>query len=284
MMSQRNSSGIGASILRKEDHRFLTGTGRFIDDFRFPEALECYVLRSPHAHAKILNIDLSSAKAAPGVVAVFAGKDMADDQIGSMKALWQVTSKDGNAMAEPPRWAIARNTVRHVGEPVAIVIADSFNHAADAAELIDINYNVLSAETNATSGLTETATQIHTEAPNNICFEWEQGNAAAVDQAMTEADKIIRVNLTNNRLVGAAIETRGVVASFDPMTDSLVLYSTTQAPHHIRICVAEQLNLRESDLRVISPDVGGGFGNKGKHYPEETFIAWAARKLGRTVK
>jgi aerobic carbon-monoxide dehydrogenase large subunit len=284
MTQSKNRSGIGASILRKEDFRFLTGTGRFIDDFTFAGALECYVIRSPHAHAEINNIETAAAMAAPGVQAVFIGTDMAEDNIGEMRPLWQITSKDGSVMNEPPRWALARKIARHVGEPVAVVIAGTFSQAADAAELVSVDYSVRPAETNATAALEATAPELHDEAPGNICFEWERGNAEAVDQAMSKADRIIKLDLWNNRLIGGAIETRGVVGALDPMTDMVVLHSTTQAPHHIRLAVAEQLNIREGDLRVISPDVGGGFGNKGKHYPEETIIAWATKKLGRTVR
>jgi carbon-monoxide dehydrogenase large subunit len=222
--------------------------------------------------------------AAPGVQAVFTGADMAEDKVGTMKPLWQITSKDGTAMAEPPRWALARSIVRHVGEPVAVVIADTINQAADAAEAVMIEYSARTAETSATAALLPEAPQLHEVAVNNTCFQWERGDGPAVDQALAKADKVIKLDLTNNRLVGGAIETRGVVGLLGPMTDGLVLYSTTQAPHHIRLCVAEQLNIRESDLRVISPNVGGGFGIKGKHYPEETIVAWATQKLRRTVK
>jgi carbon-monoxide dehydrogenase large subunit len=284
MSEPNDKTGIGARVLRKEDYRFLTGTGRFIDDIAFADGLECTILRSPHAHAEINSINLDKAEIALGIVAVYTGQDMVEDNIGTMFPLWQITSKDGNPMAEPSRWALARGVVRHVGEPVAIVIADTIEHAADAVEMIEVTYTELPAVTDSKKALEAEAPRLHDEAPGNICFEWERGDNAAVDQAIEGADKVIKLDLTNNRLVGAAIETRGVVGSIDAMTDTIVLHSTTQAPHHIRLCVARQLNVSENDLRVISPDVGGGFGNKGKHYPEETIIAWAVRKLGQTVK
>ena len=284
MAQSPNRTGIGKSVLRKEDQRFLTGTGIFIDDIHFSNALECFIVRSPHAHATFTTVDTSLAQKIPGVISVFTGTDMAEEEIGSMFALWKITSKNGAPMAEPPRWALARGTVRHVGEPVAIVIAQSFDQAADAAEIINIDYNVLASVTDSVEALKSGAPQLHNEAANNICFEWERGDEAATNQAFEKADKIIQLDLTNNRLVGAAIETRGVVASIDPITNTVVLHSTTQVPHHIRLCVAQQLNIMENKLRVISPDVGGGFGPKGKHYPEETILAWAARKLGRTVR
>ena len=284
MPQNKNKSGIGASVIRKEDHRFLTGTGRFIDDIKFNSALECFIVRSPHAHARINSINTGTARNQPGIVAVFDGTDMEADSIDSMFSLWQITSKDGSPMAEPSRWALARETVRHVGEPVAIVIGETFNQAADAAELIEIDYTEYPAVTDSKKALDAEAPKLHCDAPGNICFEWERGDKSAVDQAIEKADKVIKIELTNNRLVGAAIETRGVVGSIDPITNTIVLHSTTQAPHHIRLCVAQQLGISENALRVISPDVGGGFGTKGKHYPEETIVAWAARKLDQTVK
>ena len=278
------STGIGASVRRTEDRRFLTGSGRFIDDIGFENALDCYVLRSPHAHAAIKSIDIGPAMDASGVAAIYTGADMAEDDIGPMIPQWQIASKDGNPMKEPPRWAMARGIVRHVGEPVAVVIAEDANRAADAAELIGVTYDVLASETDSAKAIAAGAPQLHDAAPGNICFEWGRGDPAAVGEAMDAADKIIKLDLINNRLVGAAIETRGVAGSVDPLTGHLVLYSTTQTPHHIRRSVAQELSISEAAVRVISPDMGGGFGNKGKHYPEETIMAWAARKLGRTVK
>ncbi|MFP6734622.1 MAG: xanthine dehydrogenase family protein molybdopterin-binding subunit [Rhodospirillales bacterium] len=277
-------TGIGASVRRKEDRPFLTGAGTFIDDLEFPGALHCHVLRSPHAHARIKAILTGQAANAPGVCAVFTGAHMAADGIGEMAPLWQITSKDGSPMKEPPRWAIARDQVRHVGEPVAVVIADDLAAAADAAELIQIDYDILSATVMSENALQSGAPQLHEAAPGNVCFEWERGDKEAVDAAIAVADRVIKLDLTNNRLVGAAVETRGVVGCWDAAAASIILYSTTQTPHHIRKVVARQLGLSENKIRVVSPDMGGGFGNKGKHYPEETIMAWAAAKLGRTVK
>jgi len=275
---------VGKSVPRKEDFKFLTGAGRFIDDLPFPGALVCHMVRSPHAHARIGGIDTSRAAAAPGVAAVFTGTDMEADGIGAMECMWVMTSKDGTPMAEPPRWALARDAVRHVGEPVAVVIAASLTEAADAAELIDIAYEELPAVTKSSLALASGAAQLHGIAANNICYDWERGDAGAVAAAFAAASQIVAVDILNNRLVGAAIETRGVAGEFDPSLGTLTLHSTTQTVHHIRRAVAAQLGMAQAQIRVISPDMGGGFGNKGKHYPEETIVAWAAKRLRRPLK
>src|SRR6516225_8054599 len=228
--SVRNYQGIGAPLRRVEDKRFLTGYGRFVADIDLPGALACALVRSPHAHAAIRRIDAEAARAMPGVVAVFTGVDMAADSVAPMRPLWLVRSRDGSAMAEPARFALARETVRHVGEPVAAVIAATLTQAVDAAE---------------------------------------RGEEAAVRAALRSAAHVVAIDLVNNRLVGAAIEPRAVIGVVDPQSEKLTLYSSTQAPHHIRRQVTEQLGIPESALRVISPDVGGGFGYKGKLYPEE---------------
>jgi len=280
----KDEGGVGVAVRRKEDLKFLTGKGRFLDDIHFPDALACYIVRSPFAHARIVSINRTKTESAEGVIAIFTGDDMEADNVGPMRSQWCVTSTDGTPMKEPPRWAIARGTARHVGEPVAVVIAETFSQAADAAELLEIEFEELPAVTVSAEALKDGAAKLHDEAPGNKCYDWERGDQAAVEEAFAKAAHTVDVHILNNRLVGAAIETRGTVGQFDPATGEHVLYSTTQAPHHIRRNVAEQLGINENALRVISPDVGGGFGNKGKHYPEETIMAWAARKLGRTVK
>jgi carbon-monoxide dehydrogenase large subunit len=238
---------IGAPVLRVEDLRFLTGSGRFIDDLGVPGALHCAIVRSPHAHARLLKIS------GPGLV--LTGNDMAADGVGPMRAGWQLPG-----MIEPPRWALARDTVRHVGEPVAAVFAETKALAEDAAERVEVDYEVLPLIS------------------NEIAFRWTRGDAAAVDAAFAAAPRRVDIELVNNRLCGAAIEARGMVS------DGNTLYCATQTPHHIRQHVCGELGLREIDLRVVSPDMGGGFGYKGKHYPEETIMVWAARRLRRPVK
>ncbi len=240
------------------------------------------LVRSPHAHARIRNIGSETATALPGVVAVLTGADMASDKVGPMAPLWAIQSADGKPMAEPPRWALARGTVRHVGEAVAGVIAETRAQAQDAADAVAIEYEPLSAVVDGRAAMEAGATQLHEAAPGNVCFRFARGDEAAVRKASEGAAHVVRLDLANNRLIGAAIEPRAALA--DGGAGKLTLYSSTQVPHHIRRTVTEQLGLPQTAIRLIAPDVGGGFGYKGKHYPEETIVAWAARRLRRPVK
>ena len=280
----RNYQGIGAPLRRVEDRRFLTGRGRFVADIDLPGALACALVRSPHAHAAIRRIDTAAALASSGVIAVLTGADMAADGMAPMRPLWLVRSRDGSAMAEPSRFALARERVRHVGEPVAAVIAESLAQALDAAERVEVAYEPLPAVTDARDAQAAGAPQLHASAPGNVCFRWAKGDEAAVAAAFRSAPHTVAIDLVNNRLIGAAIEPRAVIATAEPDGGKLTLYTSTQAPHHIRRQVTEQLGISESALRVVSPDVGGGFGYKGKLYPEEGIVAWAARRLGRPVR
>ncbi len=276
--------GIGASVLRKEDARFLIGRGRYLGDMAVADALHCHVVRSPHAHARLGPIGTAAAAAAPGVAAVFTGADMAADGIGPMPCLWRIQSKDGGPMAEPPRWAIARGVVRHVGEPVAVVVADGPERAADAAERIEIDYDVRPAVADAGDAVADGAPQLHDEAAGNVCFRWTRGDPEAVEDAFRRAAHVVRAKLTNNRIAGAALENRCALGVYDPVADRHTLYATTQAPHLIRRSAAAELGVPEGALRVVAPDMGGGFGYKGKHYPEETIVVWAAKRLRRPVR
>jgi carbon-monoxide dehydrogenase large subunit len=262
----------------------LLGRGLFVADVVAPEALHCVLVRSPHAHARISGIDASAALSTPGVVAVFTGKDLAADDIRPMRPLWIICSRDGSPMAEPPRFALARDLVRHVGEPIVAVIADTVAQAMDAAERIALHYEVLPAVTDAGTALAGGAPPLHLEAPDNICFHFARGDEARVRGTFASAAHVVALELINNRLVGAAIEPRAILALCAPGAAKLTLYTSTQVPHHIRRLVAEQLGIAESSMRVISPDVGGGFGYKGKLYPEEAIMAWAARRLHRPVR
>ncbi len=277
-----NHQGIGAPLRRVEDRRFLTGRGRFVADIELPGALACVLVRSPHAHAAIRRIETSAARASPGVVAVLTGADMATDGMAPMRSLWVIRSRDGSPMAEPPRFALARDKVRHVGEPVAAVVAETLAQALDAAERVDVDYAPLAAVTHATAAQGAGVSQLHACAAGNVCFRWARGDEAAVRTAFRLASHVVAIDLVNNRLAGAAIEPRAVMA--ETQSEKLTLYTSTQAPHHIRRQVTEQLGIPESALRVVSPDVGGGFGYKGKLYPEEGIIAWAARRLRRPVR
>ena len=239
---------IGASVQRVEDGRFLTGRGSYVDDLAFPGALHCAFVRSPHAHARIRKID-------PGGGLVLTGRDMQADGVKPMRAGWGLTG-----MVEVARFALACDTVRHVGEPVAAVLAESRAAAEDAAERVEVEYEVLPPVV------------------DERCFRWTRGDAAGADSALARASRVVSIELVNNRLCGAAIEPRAAVATPD------TLYCATQAPHHIRNYVCAELGIPQSELRLVSPDMGGGFGYKGKHYPEETVLVWAARRLRRPVK
>jgi carbon-monoxide dehydrogenase large subunit len=276
--------GIGASVRRKEDFRFLTGRGRFVADLSFPGELHCVVARSPHAHACIRRIDTQTATAMPGVAAVLTGADMAADGIAPLRCLWLVRSEDGQPMAEPPRYALAREIVRHVGEPVAVVVAESAVAARDAAERVAVDYDSLAAVTSGRMARATDAPWLHATAPGNVAFAFARGDATKVATAFAAAPHVVSLELVNHRIAGAAIEPRAVIALSEPGSDNLTIYDTTQTPHHVRRLVAEELGIAEGAIRVVAPDVGGGFGYKGKHYPEETIVAWLARRLRRPVK
>jgi carbon-monoxide dehydrogenase large subunit len=268
--------------LRVEDPKFLRGQGCYVADITLPDELHCVLVRSPHAHARVRQIEGTQAAASPGVAAVFTGADMASDKVGPMTPLWAIASSDGKPMAEPPRWALARGTVRHVGEAVAAVIAATRAQAEHAADLLSIDYEPLPVIVDGRAAMEQDAPRLHEAAPGNICFRFARGDEAAVRKAFDSAAHVVRLDLANSRLIGAAIEPRAVLA--DGAAGKLTLYASTQVPHHIRRTVSEQLGLPQTAIRLIAPDVGGGFGYKGKHYPEETIIAWAARRLRRPVK
>jgi carbon-monoxide dehydrogenase large subunit len=262
----------------------LRGQGRFVADIRVPCAMHCVLVRSPHAHARILKIDADAAVRRPGILAVLTGADMAKAQVGPMRPLWAIRSADGSPMAEPPRYALARGVVRHVGEPIAAVFAEDAASAADAAEAVQVKYEPLPALIDANAAIASGATQLHEAAPGNICFRWVRGDEKAVAAAFAGAAHVVEIELCNNRLIGAAIEPRAVIAVPARGHEKLTLLSSTQVPHHIRRMVAEQIGLPESAMRVIAPDVGGGFGYKGKLYPEESLLAFAAQHLQRPVR
>ena len=276
--------GIGARVRRVEDPRFLTGAGRFVSDLHISNTSHAVFVRSMHAHARLRGIDIAAALSSPGVIAVFTGADMVADGVGPMRAMWAIKGPDGTPMAEPPRFALARDIVRHVGEAVAIVVADTLLAAQDAADLIEIDYEPLVSVTDGRIAVSSDAPQLHEIAPSNVCFRWMRGDAAKVAAGFAAAAHVVKIDLINHRIGGAAIEPRAVAALPPHGFDKLTLYSATQVPHHIRRLVTEQLNISEAKLRVIAPDVGGGFGYKGKLYPEESVIAWAALKTNRPVR
>src|SRR5487761_1898170 len=279
-----NETGIiGQSVRRKEDARFLTGAGQYTDDVTLPNQTHAYFLRSPHAHAKIRSIDTSKARAAPGVVAVYTGADL--EGVNGLPCGWLITSVDGTPMKEPPHPVLAKGKVRYVGDHVALVIAETRDQAKDAAELIEVDYDVLPAVVNPVDALKPGAPQIHDEAPGNKCYTWSIGDKAAVDAAFAKAAHVTRLDLVNNRLIPNAIEPRAAVASYTRADESYTLYVTSQNPHVERLLMtAFVLGLPEHKVRVIAPDVGGGFGSKIYLYAEETAMVWASKRVNRPIK
>ena len=277
--------GIGASVRRKEDRRFLAGKGRYTDDINRPGQLYAVIRRSDRPHARLVSIDTAAAGAMPGVQAIYVGADMQADGVGGVPCGWQIHSKDGSPMAEPAHPVLAVGKVRHVGDPVAVAIATTRQAARDAAERIDIRYEDLPGISSVLDAIVPGAALVHDDAPGNQCFDWHIGDKAATDAAFAHAAHVVRLELTNNRLVPNAMETRCAVGEFDPTTDEYTLHTTSQNPHVIRLLMgAFVLHLPEHKLRVVAPDVGGGFGSKIYHYAEEAIVTWSAGKLARPVK
>ncbi|MGP1253436.1 MAG: xanthine dehydrogenase family protein molybdopterin-binding subunit [Kiloniellales bacterium] len=277
-------TGIGASVRRREDFRFITGRGRYVDDIDRPGQLHAVFVRSPVAHAKVTSIDIDAAKQAPGVVAVFVGEDMAADNVGSLPCGWVVTDRNGDPHKAPPHWPLVRGRVRYVGDHVAVVIAETLAAARDAAELVEVDYEELPVVVDLSAA--GTGEQLHDEAPGNLCYDWELGDKAAVDAAFAQAAHVSKLDLVNNRLIPNAMEPRAAIGEYDPGTDNYTIYSTSQNPHLLRLILcAFVLNLPEHKVRVVAPDVGGGFGSKIYAYAEETVCTWASKRLnGKPVK
>ena len=277
------NQGIGASVRRKEDKRFLTGKGRYTDDINRAGQLHAFFVRSDVAHAKIKSVDTAAAAAMDGVHAVYTGADVEADGVGSLINGWAVTNRDGSAMSEPPHPVLAKDKVRYVGDHVAMIVADSLEIAMSAAELVSVDYDELAPVVDLNSAAS--GAEIHDGMANNTYFDWELGDEAATDTALKGAHTIVNATLRNNRLVPNAMETRAAVAEYDDIADSYVLYSTTQNPHLLRLVIcAFVLGIPESKMQIVAPDVGGGFGSKIYLYAEEACCTWASKKLRRPVK
>lgn len=284
-MNAQPETGIGASVRRREDFRFLTGRGNYTDDINRPGQLHAWIVRSPHAHATIEAIDKAPALAVPGVVAVFTGADMVKAGVGSLPCGWLINSRDGSPMIEPPHIPLSPERVRHVGDQVAVVIAETREQARDGAEQLVVTYGELPAIISMTEAIKPGAPLIWDQAPQNSCYDWEFGDRAGVEAAFKGAHHVARLELVNNRLVPNAMEPRAAIGDFDRGTGEYTLYTTSQNPHVIRLLMgAYVLNIPESKLRVVAPDVGGGFGSKIFHYAEEAIVTWAAGKLHKPVK
>ncbi|NKN37021.1 xanthine dehydrogenase family protein molybdopterin-binding subunit [Agrobacterium sp. a22-2] len=277
--------GVGARVTRKEDKRFLTGKGRYTDDMVVPGMKFAYFVRSPYAHARIKSIDVSAAKAMPGVIDVLDGKQLLADGIGNIICGWMIHSKDGTPMKMGAWRPLAVDTVRYVGDAVLIVVADTYGEARDAAEVVEIDYEELPVVTTAVAALEGGAPQLHPEAPGNLIFDWEIGDSAAVDKAIAEAAHVTELKIHNNRLSPNPMEPRATLGIYDSAEDHYTCYTTSQNPHVARLVMSAFYNVApEHKLRVIAPDVGGGFGSKIYIYPEEIICLWASKKTGVPVK
>jgi len=282
-MGASDLNSVGQSVRRKEDYRFLTGSGQFTDDVSPQHHTHAYFLRSPHAHAAIRSIDAAKAKTAPGVLAIFTGDDLTG--VNGLPCGWLITGTDGQPMKEPPHPILAQGKVRYVGDGVALIVAETPDQAKDAAEMIVVDYDVLPAVVNPADALKKGAPAIHDGAPGNKCYTWALGDKAAVDDAFAGAAHVTKLDIVNNRLIPNAIEPRAAVASYSRADEGYTLYVTSQNPHVERLLMtAFVLGLPETKVRVIAPDVGGGFGSKIYLYPEETALVWASKKVNRPIK
>jgi carbon-monoxide dehydrogenase large subunit len=276
---------IGESVRRKEDLRFLTGVGQYTDDIVLPGMCHTVFVRSPHAHAVLRSIDKSAALAAPGVIAVFDGQDVAADKVNGLPCGWLITSTDGTPMKEPPHPILAQGKVRYVGDHVAMVVAETLQQAKDAAELVAVDYEVLDAVVHLADVRGGKAAALHEAAPDNHCYKWAIGDKAGVDAAFAQAAHVTRLDLENNRLVPNAMEPRAAIGCYNRASEEFTLYVSNQNPHVERLLLtAFVMGLPEHKVRVIAPDVGGGFGSKIYLYAEDVCVTWAARKLNRSIK
>ncbi|MAP18006.1 MAG: carbon monoxide dehydrogenase [Aurantimonas sp.] len=277
--------GIGAKVLRKEDRRFITGRGRYVDDMVVPGMKYAAFVRSPHAHATISGIDMDEAKGMPGVIGILTGEQLQGDGIGNLICGWAVSSKDGTPMKMGAWPALAVEKVRHVGQAVAVVVAETQMQARDAAEAVMVDYDELPAVVSAVEALKDGAPQLHPEAENNLIFDWELGDKGATDAAFTNAAHVTKLHIVNNRLVPNPMEPRAALGHYDAADDHYTCWTTSQNPHVARLVMSAFYNVApEHKLRVIAPDVGGGFGSKIYIYPEEIVCLWASKRTGVPVK
>ena len=283
-MSVPPLSPIGQPLRRREDQRFLTGAGQYTDDVVMHGQTYAAFLRSPYAHARIKSINLDAALKAPGVVRIFTGADLAEAKVGGLPCGWLIHSKDGTPMKEPAHPVLAQGKVRHVGDQVALVVAETLLQAKDAAELIVVDYEELPAVIDIAKAEGH-AGSVHDDVANNVCYDWGHGNKDAVDAAFKTAAHVSTLDIVNNRLIPNAMEPRAANASYTKHDESYTLYVANQNPHVERLLMcAFVLGLPESKVRVIAPDVGGGFGSKIFLYAEETALVWASKHVGRPIK
>src|SRR2546427_7862016 len=281
--------GIGASVKRREDQKLLAGEGRFADDFNGLGQAHAAFVRSPHAHADVLAIDAAPVKAVAGVLAVFTGHDLAADGVGGIPTLiaergGNIRSRDGSPFAEPTWLALATDRVRHVGEPIAMVVATTPAQARDGAEAVVVRYAARPPVVDAVAALGDGAPQLHAVATRNRVYDWECGDAAATDRAFAIAAHVTRLTLVDNRLITCFMEPRAALAAWDAATGRYTIHASLQSAHQLAANLARILGVARDRVRCITGDVGGGFGSKIQPYPEYVALAWTARRLGRPCK
>jgi aerobic carbon-monoxide dehydrogenase large subunit len=284
-LSLMGQFGIGQGVKRFEDVRLLRGQGRFHNDVMLPGQAHAVIVRSPHAHARIRSIDTAPAGRAPGVVAVFTGADLARDGLGTMRMTLKRIRPDGSPMFASPHRGLTSERVRHVGDPVAMVIAETPAQARDAAELVGVDYEPLPSVTATTEAAGPGSAAVWDECPDNISNVFQAGDPTATDRAFARAQRVVRRRYVISRVHAQYLEPRGAVGVYDPGEDRYTLYADVQYPHRVRNALATNIfQIPEHRIRVIAGDVGGGFGTKGWQYPEHRLVLWAARKIGRPIK
>ena len=274
---------IGSKLERKEDKRFLTGKGNYTADINLVNQTYASFVRSPHARAKINKIDISKAEKSPGVVKILTGEDLAKDKIGGLIAGWKIVSQDGKDMKVPPHPPLANDTVNYVGDHVAIVIAETLEQAKNAADLVNVSYKIKKAVVNTKEAMNSEA--IYEGIEKNLCFDFLLGDKGKTDEGLSKSDKIIKLDLINNRLIPNAMEPRASIGDYNPSSEQLTLYTTNQNLHLTRLVLSAFSAIApEHKFRVVAPDVGGGFGSKIYPYAEDAVVAWASKKIERPVK
>jgi aerobic carbon-monoxide dehydrogenase large subunit len=274
------SKYVGESVKRREDPRFIQGKGSYVANLQLPGMAHLAIKRSPYGHAKIKSINTDQAKALPGVLGVYTGQDLIDGGVGKLPCGWNVPN-----IKVPDRWPLAVDKVRHVGDGVVAVVAESTYIAYDALDLIEVEYEQLPAIIGAKAATEPGAPLVHDSVSNNVSYTWALGDKEACDQAFAQAEHVVELDLINQRLIPNAMEPRAAAAQWNSAMEEMTVWTTSQNPHPIRMLLsAITLGVPENKLRVISPDVGGGFGSKIFHYPEEIITPWVARKINRPVK
>ena len=276
--------GVAQPVRRVEDPRLLKGAGRYTDDIVLPGMLAGVVLRSPHAAATLGMIDTSAASSMPGVRAIYTAADLKADGIQPMPCAAPVQNRDGSDMALPPHPALAEGAVHHVGDPVAFIVADTAKQARDAAEAIVVDYDILPSVTDLAGAIGPGVPQVWPQAKNNIAFDWEIGDKAATDAAFAKAAHVTKLTVVNNRIIVSSMEARVAIADYDSAAQRWTLYANTQGGWLVKGLIAPVFGAEPDKFRVVTPDVGGGFGMKLFLYAEHVLTCYAARKLGRPVK